>query len=107
MPEMDGMEATRRIRGLSLRNQPRIVAMTANAVEGDREACLEAGMDDYVAKPVRFEALEAALRQAPVACGPRGHHRPAGGNGGGEALPGASGWDKPASDGEIGKAGNQ
>ncbi len=107
MPEMDGMEATRRIRGLSLRNQPRIVAMTANAVEGDREACLEAGMDDYVAKPVRFEALEAALRQAPVACAPRGHHRPAGGNGGGQALPGASAGDKPASDAETGKAGNQ
>jgi CheY-like chemotaxis protein len=62
MPEMDGLEATRRIR---LRwpggSGPRIVAMTANAMEGDREMCLAAGMDDYISKPIRPEALGEAL----------------------------------------------
>jgi signal transduction histidine kinase/ActR/RegA family two-component response regulator len=63
MPEMDGLEATRRIVALwPLPSQrPRIVAMTANAMQGDREACLAAGMDDYVTKPIRVEALVAAL----------------------------------------------
>ncbi|MGH7787774.1 MAG: GAF domain-containing protein, partial [Candidatus Binatia bacterium] len=53
MPEMDGLEATRRIRADGPSPQPRIVAMTANAMQGDREACLAAGMDDYLAKPIR------------------------------------------------------
>ncbi len=63
MPEMDGLEATRRIRACSTGGGPRIVAMTANAMEGDREACLAAGMDDYVGKPIRIHELLAALEK--------------------------------------------
>jgi CheY-like chemotaxis protein len=62
MPAMDGLEATRRIRSRwSTERQPRIVAMTANAMEADQEACRDAGMDDFLAKPVRLESLAAAL----------------------------------------------
>jgi CheY-like chemotaxis protein len=68
MPEMDGLEATRRIvqrwPGGSAPGRPRIVAMTANAMQGDREQCLAAGMDDYVTKPIRVDALVAALLSA-------------------------------------------
>jgi CheY-like chemotaxis protein len=65
MPEMDGLEATRRIvtRWPSPSERPRIVAMTANAMQGDREECLAAGMDDYVTKPIRVDALVGALMQ--------------------------------------------
>jgi PAS domain S-box-containing protein len=64
MPEMDGYEATRRIRELEREGERLpIVAMTASAMKGDREKCLEAGMDDYVSKPVTPESLEAALRR--------------------------------------------
>jgi PAS domain S-box-containing protein len=66
MPEMDGLEATREIRSRLADNGPRIVAMTANAMDGDREACLEAGMDDYVGKPIRVHELVAALESTPV-----------------------------------------
>jgi CheY-like chemotaxis protein len=63
MPEMDGLETTRRIRQLQLSNKPRIIAMTASVMQGDRENCLEAGMDDYISKPVRIEQLQAVLRR--------------------------------------------
>ena len=62
MPEMDGLEASRHITSKwPAHERPRIVAMTANAMQGDREACLAAGMDDYVTKPIRVDALVQAL----------------------------------------------
>jgi CheY-like chemotaxis protein len=64
MPEMDGLEAARQLGTLATR--PRIVAMTANAMQGDREACLAAGMDDYITKPIRVAALMQALQASPA-----------------------------------------
>ncbi len=69
MPEMDGLEASRRICTRWPRGQrPTIIAMTANAMQGDREMCLEAGMDDYVSKPIRpDELVKALLKVSPIA----------------------------------------
>jgi signal transduction histidine kinase/CheY-like chemotaxis protein len=67
MPEMDGLEASRRITAAAAPGaRPRIVAMTANAMQGDREMCMEAGMDDYVTKPIRVDALVEALNHVPA-----------------------------------------
>jgi CheY-like chemotaxis protein/nitrogen-specific signal transduction histidine kinase len=61
MPKMDGITATREIRRIWPESGPKIIAITAFALEGDREKCLEAGMDDYIGKPVQKKALEAVL----------------------------------------------
>ena len=67
MPEMDGLEASRRITTRWPAGQrPRIVAMTANAMQGDREMCLAAGMDDYLSKPIRLDELVEALMCVPT-----------------------------------------
>lgn len=63
MPVMDGLEATRMIRALETGRRVPIVAMTANAMQGDRERCLEAGMDEYLAKPVKPLELQAMLER--------------------------------------------
>jgi CheY-like chemotaxis protein len=64
MPEMDGFETTRRIRQSGRYGRVRIVAMTANAMEGDRNRCLAAGMDEYLSKPVRPDDLKGTLARA-------------------------------------------
>ena len=67
MPEMDGLDASRRITARwAPSERPRIVAMTANAMQGDREMCLEAGMDDYLTKPIQVDRLAEALRRTPA-----------------------------------------
>ncbi|MGH2407938.1 MAG: GAF domain-containing protein [Candidatus Limnocylindrales bacterium] len=73
MPELDGLEATRRIRAARPAGSgPWIVAMTANALAGDRELCIAAGMNDYVSKPIRPAVLATALAGAPSAAMPSG-----------------------------------
>jgi len=73
MPEMDGLEATRQIRRTSPQEPgPRIIAVTANAMQGERELCLRAGMDDYLTKPIRLHELIEALSS-----GERMTHAPA------------------------------
>jgi PAS domain S-box-containing protein len=81
MPRMDGVEATQRIRERwPPEQQPRIVALTAHALTGDRERYLAAGMDDYISKPVRIEELVTVLRRCqPLADGTR-EAQPAGGD---------------------------
>jgi signal transduction histidine kinase/CheY-like chemotaxis protein len=72
MPELDGLDATRRIRALGAASEGLyIVAMTANAMQGDREACMDAGMDDYLTKPIRVERLVEALDATAVRKGRR------------------------------------
>ena len=62
MPEMDGLDATRHVRKLwPAPGGPQIIAMTANAMHGDREICLQAGMDEYIAKPIRISDLKDAI----------------------------------------------
>jgi two-component system sensor histidine kinase/response regulator len=63
MPEMDGLEATRLIRQTGNGRQPVIIALTANAMEGDEEECLQAGMNDYLGKPVKLEEVIDKLRR--------------------------------------------
>jgi len=64
MPDMDGLEASRAIHeGWPAEQRPRIVAMTANAMQGDREECLAAGMDDYLTKPIQIKALQESLER--------------------------------------------
>jgi CheY-like chemotaxis protein len=71
MPEMDGYETARQIRKRWIdASRPRLIAMTANALLGDREKCLEAGMDDYIAKPIEIADLQKALER----CGKPGAH---------------------------------
>ncbi len=79
MPGMDGLEATRRLR-LRLKSggdRVRVIAMTANAMEEDRKACLDAGMDDFVAKPIRMTELQEALHRAGDALGRTASNGPA------------------------------
>lgn len=72
MPDMDGLEATRRLCAqLSSAERPHIIAMTANAMQGDRELCLEAGMDDYLSKPIRVDELVNALDRSRSLAGRR------------------------------------
>jgi CheY-like chemotaxis protein len=70
MPEMDGITATKEIRKLSPNNGPKIIAITAFAMDGDREKCLQAGMDGYIAKPVKVNDIATLLRNITLQHGP-------------------------------------
>ena len=69
MPDMDGLDATRRIRELTAKRQPYIIAMTAYALDGDREEFLKSGMNDYLSKPIHIEELKMALERASLKIG--------------------------------------
>ena len=70
MPQMDGLEATQCLRAeLPAARQPYIIALTANAMKGDRERCLDAGMDDYLSKPVKLDALREVLTRSHAVSG--------------------------------------
>jgi CheY-like chemotaxis protein len=65
MPELDGLEATRRLRAGGVRDpNVTVIALTANAMDGDRETCLAAGMNDFLSKPVSINALRQAIDRA-------------------------------------------
>jgi len=64
MPEMDGLEATRQIIAKWPDTHPRVIGLTANAMQGDREMCIAAGMDDYISKPIRVNELVETLMKA-------------------------------------------
>ena len=68
MPEMDGIEATKSVRNLNLKKQPRIIALTANAFEADRERCLNAGMDGFISKPFRLDDLRREICNTCLKC---------------------------------------
>ena len=80
MPEMNGFEATARVRELGIRSRRGgrvpIIAMTANAMKGDREECLGAGMDDYVSKPVHAAKLYTAVETSAPPQSAAAHGRP-------------------------------
>ena len=63
MPEMDGLDATRHIRKLADVHQPVVIALTANAMQSDRDACLSAGIDDFLSKPVTLKELSRKLEE--------------------------------------------
>jgi CheY-like chemotaxis protein len=70
MPELDGLQATRRIRAMESteqRSRARIVALTAHALKSDRDECLAAGMDDYLSKPIEPAELDIVLQKASAA----------------------------------------
>jgi PAS domain S-box-containing protein len=70
MPEMDGLTATQQIRRMALDTQPHIIAMTASAMAGDRERCLQAGMNDYITKPFHIQDFMQALSRCHAASRP-------------------------------------
>jgi CheY-like chemotaxis protein len=77
MPELDGLQATRRIRARwPVGTGPHIIAMTANTLRSDQQACLDAGMDDYLAKPIRMADFRAALLRVPVRASPPAPQEP-------------------------------
>jgi len=67
MPDMDGLNATRRIRELNMKRQPYIIAMTAYALDGDREEFLKSGMNDYLSKPIHIGELKLAIKRGEAA----------------------------------------